>query len=44
MYLNETYIKECIGKHLSGKFPIQNGLEKICFNSIAFQLCLGMHH
>jgi hypothetical protein len=25
MCLNETYIKVCIGKHLSDSFPIQNG-------------------
>jgi hypothetical protein len=27
MYLNETYIKACIGKNLSHAFPIQNGLK-----------------
>jgi hypothetical protein len=26
MYLNETYSKVRIGKHLSGNFPIQNSL------------------
>jgi hypothetical protein len=26
MCLSETYTKVCIGKHLSDKFPIQNGL------------------
>jgi hypothetical protein len=26
MYLNETYSTVCIGKNLSDKFPIQNGL------------------
>jgi hypothetical protein len=29
MYLNETYSKVCIGKYLSEKFPIQNGLKQI---------------
>jgi hypothetical protein len=28
MCLNETYNKECIGKHLSDNFPIQNGLKQ----------------
>jgi hypothetical protein len=28
MYLNETYSKVCIGKHLSDNFPIQNDLNK----------------
>jgi hypothetical protein len=28
MYLNETYSKVCVGKLLSDKFPIQNGLKK----------------
>jgi hypothetical protein len=28
MCLNETYSKICIGKHLSGAFPIQNGLKQ----------------
>jgi hypothetical protein len=28
MCLNETYIKVRIGKHLSGSFPIQNGLKQ----------------
>jgi hypothetical protein len=27
MNLNETYSKVCIGKHLSDKFPIQNGVK-----------------
>jgi hypothetical protein len=27
IYLNETYSKVHIGKHLSGSFPIQNGLK-----------------
>jgi hypothetical protein len=28
MCLNETYSKICIGKNLSGAFPIKNGLKK----------------
>jgi sorting nexin-29 len=28
MCLNETYSKICIGKHLSGAFPIKNGLKQ----------------
>jgi hypothetical protein len=29
VYLNETYNKVCIGKHLSDSFPIQNGLKQL---------------
>jgi hypothetical protein len=28
IHLNETYSKVCVGKLLSGKFPIQNGLKQ----------------
>jgi hypothetical protein len=28
MYLNEAYSKVCVGKLLSDKFPIQNGLKQ----------------
>jgi hypothetical protein len=28
MCLNETYSKVCIGKHMFGSFPIQNGLKQ----------------
>jgi hypothetical protein len=28
MFLNETYSKVCIGKHLSDSFHIQNGLKQ----------------
>jgi hypothetical protein len=28
MCLNEAYSKICIGKHLCGAFPIQNGLKQ----------------
>jgi hypothetical protein len=37
MCLNETYSEICIGKHLSGVFPIKNGLQ--CSVTIVFQLC-----
>lgn len=38
--LNETYSKACIGKNLSDKFPVQNGLKQgDCFITIAFKLC-----
>jgi hypothetical protein len=29
IYLNETYCKAHIGKHLSDEFPIQNGLKQV---------------
>jgi hypothetical protein len=29
MYLNVTYNKFCIVKHLSDSFPIQNGLKQV---------------
>ena len=28
MFLNETYSRVQVGKHLSGMFPIRNGLKK----------------
>jgi hypothetical protein len=28
MYLNETYSRVCIGKHLTDMFPIRNGLKQ----------------
>ena len=40
MCLNETYIKVQVGKHLSHKLPIKNGLKQTCFIAMAFQLCL----
>jgi hypothetical protein len=40
MCLNETCSKVHIGKHLSGAFPIQNGLKQgDTLITIAFQLC-----
>jgi hypothetical protein len=44
MYLNETYSKVHVGKHLSDKFPIQKGLKQgdalspLLFN-FALDLC-----
>jgi len=40
MCLNETYSKVQVGKHLSHKLPIKNGLKQSCFIATAFQLCL----
>jgi hypothetical protein len=42
--LNETYSTVRIGKYQSDKFPIQNGLKRKCFVTIAFQLCFGIRH
>ena len=28
MYLNETYSRDWVGKHLSDMFPIKNGLKQ----------------
>jgi hypothetical protein len=39
MCLNETYIKVCLGKHLSDSFPIQNGLKQGDALSPLFSLC-----
>jgi hypothetical protein len=39
MCLNEINIKVCIGKYLSYKFPIQNGLKQGMFIAAVFQLC-----
>jgi hypothetical protein len=42
MYLNETYSKVCIGKNLSGKFTIQNGLKQgDALTSLLFKFALG---
>jgi hypothetical protein len=41
MCLNKSYGKARIGKYLSDKFYIQNGL-KICFIATAFQLCFRL--
>jgi hypothetical protein len=44
MSLNETYSKICVGKHLSGTFPIQNDLKQgdallpVLFNFV-FRIC-----
>jgi hypothetical protein len=34
--LNKTYSKVHIGKHLSDKFPIQNGLKKEASSPLVF--------
>jgi hypothetical protein len=39
--LNETYSKVQVGKYLSHKSPIKNGLKQSCFIATAFQLCLA---
>jgi hypothetical protein len=45
MCLNEDYTKVCVGKHLSGSFPIQNGLKQgDNFFAIAFKLCFRLCH
>jgi hypothetical protein len=44
MCLNVTYSKFRIGKLLSDKFPIQNGLKKRCSIAIAFQFCFRICH
>jgi hypothetical protein len=42
MCLNETYSKICIGKHLSGAFPIKNGLKQgDAVSSLLFNFALG---
>jgi hypothetical protein len=41
MCINETYIKVCIGTHLSHNFPIQNDLEQgNCLLSLLFNFAL----
>jgi hypothetical protein len=40
MWLNETYNKVWIGKHLSDSFPIQNGLNKEMFYHHCFSTLL----
>jgi hypothetical protein len=45
MFLNETYSKVRVGKILSDKFPIQNGLkEGDTLITIAFQFCIRICH
>jgi hypothetical protein len=46
MCLNETYSKVCVGKLLSDKFPIQNGLKQrdALLPAIAFQFCFRICH
>jgi hypothetical protein len=41
MYLNETYSKARIGKHLSNSFPIQNGLKQgVALSPLIFNFAL----
>ena len=40
MFLNETYSRVQVGKHLSYMFPIKNGLKK----GDAFRLCFRVCH
>jgi hypothetical protein len=40
MCLNETYSKVCIGKHMSDKFPIQNGLKQDALSPLLFNFAL----
>jgi hypothetical protein len=46
MCLNDTYSTVRIGKNLSDKFTIQNGLKqgKALSPLLAFQLCFGICH
>ena len=44
MCLTETYSRVWVGKNLSDRFPIRNGLKRRCSIAIAFQLCLGVCH
>jgi hypothetical protein len=45
MCLNETYCKVRMGKLLSDKFPIQNGLkQRRCSIAIAFEFCFRICH
>jgi hypothetical protein len=44
MCLNETYSKICIGKHLSGAFPIKNGLKQGDSESLCFSAFLRICH
>jgi hypothetical protein len=40
MCLNETYSKDCIGKHLSDSLPIQNGLKQGPLSPLLFNFAL----
>jgi hypothetical protein len=45
MFLNETCSRVRIGKNVSEKFTVQNGLKKRrCFITTAFQLYFGICH
>jgi len=38
--LNETYCGVWVGKHLSGMFPIRDGLYCHCFSSLLYSMLL----
>jgi hypothetical protein len=40
MWLNETYSKICIGKHVSDTYPIQNGLQQDALLPLLFNFAL----
>jgi hypothetical protein len=40
MCLNETYSRVCVGKLLSDKFPIQNGLKQYALSPLLFSFAL----
>jgi hypothetical protein len=40
MWLNKTYGKVCIGKHLSDSFAIQNGLKQDALSPLLFSFAL----
>ena len=41
VFLNETYERVRVGKHLSNTFHIENGFEtRRCFIAIAFKICI----
>jgi hypothetical protein len=45
MWLNETYTRVHIDKHLSDTFPFMNGMKQgDALSPIAFQLCIRICH
>jgi hypothetical protein len=41
MWLNETYSRVRVGKHLSDTFPIKNGLKQDALSPLLFNFALG---